>query len=153
MLPPLVNDAGSTLVVTGMILLLVAVECTVLPAALVLVIVMTNCETELDVIWVRDASVLVVNVDVTGTVVLLPSVELTDSEVRVDVTTTTGGEEEVTGGRVTTEEVETTVGEVTSLVVTVVDVDGSSLLVGVADEAEVESVLESGETPVVKATF
>jgi hypothetical protein len=56
-----VNDAGSTLVVTGTKLLLVLVNCKVLPSLTLVMIVVYSC-TELVVIKVLDTDALCVTV-------------------------------------------------------------------------------------------
>jgi len=116
-LPPLsplpVNEAGSTLVVTGTTLLLVLVRCTVLPDW-TLVIVTTNSETELVVIKVWDGVNVLVTVFVDWSSELVSSSELEGVRVDVVVVTATGGDE--VGGTVIVEDVVVMVAEVVSLV-------------------------------------
>jgi len=63
LLPPLVNEAGSTLVVTGTRLLLVLVRWRVLPALTLVMVIMTS-ESELVVIKVLEGVNVLVSVEV-----------------------------------------------------------------------------------------
>ena len=128
--------------VTGTILLLVLVRCTVLPDC-TLVITVTTSETELVVIKVCDG----VKVLVTVLVLVGWSAELVVcadalSGVCVDVMLMTVTEGEEDGGRVTTEEVTVVASEVVSLVTMAEVVESVGEGVGVA-EAVAESVVDS----------
>jgi len=147
--PLLVNEAGSTLVVTGTTLLLVLVKCMVLPL-LTLVIVVTTSEMELDVIWVKDAEDVSVTVLVDCSVELVSSAEL--EGVWVDVVVMTVVRSDEVPGRVIVEDVVIVVAEVVSDVVA----EEVSLEVGVAvPESVAESVAEllEPEPPVLNATL
>jgi hypothetical protein len=150
--PLLVREAGSTLVVKGMTLLLVLVKCTVLPA-LTLVIVVTTSEIELLVINVLDAVNVLVTVEVESSEELVIS-ELEEG-VCVEVVVMTVTDSDEVGGRVMVAEVVMVDSDVVSLVTVTEVVVSSSLLVGVAvPESVVESVDElEPESPVVKATL
>lgn len=145
--PSLVKEAGSTLVVTGIKLLPVLVRWTVDPDS-TLVIVVTTWESELEVIRVLDAVVVLVSVEVVSEEEVLDSEELVGVRVEVLVTTVTLGDD--VGGSVIVEEVVTTESEEVSLLVAELVVS----LVGVAVESVAESVesLEP-EPPVFKETL
>lgn len=132
---------------TGTKLLPVLVRWTVVPES-TLVIVVTTWESELDVIRVLDAVVVLVSVEVSSVEGVLDSEELVGVRVEVLVTTVTLGEDD--GGRVIVEEVVMTLSEDVSLDVAELVVS----LVGVAVESVAESVesLEP-EPPVVKDTL
>jgi len=150
--PPLVNEAGSTLVVTGTRLLPVLVRCTVLPE-LTLVIVVTTSESELVVMSVFEAVNVLVTVEVESSEEVLEEEVEEGVWVDVEVVTTTLGEED--GGKVMVEEVTMTDAEDVSLDETEELVVSSVLLVGVAvPESVAESVVSvEPETPVFRLTL
>jgi hypothetical protein len=143
--PPLllpVNVAGSTLVATATVLLLVFVRWMVLPA-LTLVMVMMTSETEEVVIRVRLGVTVVWTVLVDWDVL---SSEVWDG-VRVDVVVSTTVDCEEVGPTVIVEEVVMTEADVGWLEVREEEV-GSSLLVVIADDDS-----EVSEPPVLKGTL